>query len=310
MKHLFMTIAMAAAVTACGHRASTAEGTDADSISVDSTNVDVAAADTLRTDSIAKEYSDSTAHVLVSAEWPVDGEKALVASIRRYICEELAIDVTTDEEHHVNYTDDGKKLVAGIASKQFKDLSGMWYDAKKEGYGGDMVYDFLLRTWKLEETDTYVTYMRTSEGYTGGAHGYFLAAGKTFRKSDGKSFGYKMEYNRATEKFDITEQTLFKKSSSPQLYRIIKEGAKRYFKDCEVTITNDEELAENLQVEDVNRIPLPSSPPYFTKDGLCFTYQQYEIACYAVGLVSFTVTYDKIRPLLTEEAAALIPSAK
>ena len=275
---------MAAALTACGHRASTAEGTDADSISVDSTNVDVATVDTLRTDSIAKEYSDSTAHVLVSAEWPVDGEKALVASIRRYICEELAIDVTTDEEHHVNYTDDGKKLVAGTASKQFKDLSGMWYDAKKEGYGGDMVYDFLLRTWKFEETDTYVTYMRTSAGYTGGAHGYFLAAGKTFRKNDGKSFGYEMEYNRATEKHDVIKQTLFKKSSSPQLYKIIKEGAKRYL--------------------------LPSSPPYFTKDGLCFTYQQYEIACYAVGLVSFTVPYDKIRPLLTEEAATLIPSAK
>jgi hypothetical protein len=77
-----------------------------------------------------------------------------------------------------------------------------------------------------------------------------------------------------------------------------------------VTITNDEELANNLQVEDVNRIPLPSNPPYFTKDGLCFTYQQYEIACYAVGLVSFTVPYAKIRPLLTEEAATLIPSTK
>ena len=310
MKHLFMTIAMAAALTACGHRASTDNAAEADSTSVDSTNVTVAAVDTLRTDSIAKEYSDSTAHVLVSAEWPVGGEKALVASIRKYICEALAIDVTTDEEHHVNYTDNGKQLVSGLASKQFKDLSGMWHDAKKEGYGGDMAYEFLVRTWKLEETDTYITYMWTSEGYTGGAHGYFLAAGKTFRKSDGKTFGYEMEYNRATEKHDIIKQTMFKKSSSPQLYKIIKEGAKRYFKDCDVTITNDEELADNLQVEDVNRIPLPSNPPYFTKDGLCFTYQQYEIACYAVGLVSFTVPYAKIRPLLTEEAATLIPSTK
>ena len=216
-----MTIAMAAALTACGHRVSTAERTDADSTSVDSTDVAVATVDTLRTDSIAKEYSDSTAHVLVSAEWPVSGEKALVASIRKYICEELAIDVTTDEEHHVNYTDNGKKLVDGTASKQFKDLSSMWYDAKKEGYGGDMVNEFLLRTWKLEESDTYITYMRTSEGFTGGAHGYFLAAGKTFRKSDGKTFGYEMEYNRATEKHDIIHQTLFKKSSSPQLHKII-----------------------------------------------------------------------------------------
>ena len=63
MKHLFMTIAMAAAFTACGHRASTDNAAEADSTSVDSTNVTVAAVDTLRTDSIAKEYSDSTAHV-------------------------------------------------------------------------------------------------------------------------------------------------------------------------------------------------------------------------------------------------------
>ena len=305
-----MTIAMAAALTACGHRASTDNTAEADSLSIDSTHVAVASVDTLRTDSIGKEYTDSTAHVYVSADWPVDGEKALVASIRKYICEELAIDVTTDERHHVNYTDDGKQLVSETASKQFKNLSAMWYDAKKEGYGGDMTNDFLLRTWKLEETDTYVTYMRTSEGYTGGAHGYFLAAGTTFRKSDGKTFGYAMEYNRATEKHDIINQTMFKKSSSPQLHKIIKEGTKSYFKDCEVVVTTDELLAENLQVEDVNRIPLPSNPPYFTKDGLCFIYQQYEIACYAVGLVSFTVPYAKIRPLLTEEAAALIPSSK
>jgi hypothetical protein len=60
-------------------------------------------------------------------------------------------------------------------------------------------------------------------------------------------------------------------------------------------------------VNDVNRIPLPSAAPAFTKKGLAFIYQQYEIAPYAAGMVNFDIAYDKIRPFLTAEAQALLP---
>ena len=80
-----------------------------------------------------------------------------------------------------------------------------------------------------------------------------------------------------------------------------------YFLEFEEGVKNDENLKDLLiDVEDVNKIPLPSSAPYFTKDGLCFIYQQYEIAPYASGMINFTIPYDKIRQLLTEDAQDLL----
>ena len=70
-------------------------------------------------------------------------------------------------------------------------------------------------------------------------------------------------------------------------------------------MNSDEELADYLQVEDINRIPLPANPPYLTTTGVMFCYTQYEIAPYAAGIISFEIPYDQILPFLTDEAKAL-----
>ena len=80
-----------------------------------------------------------------------------------------------------------------------------------------------------------------------------------------------------------------------------------YFNEVEQDVNSDENLKEMLiGVDDVNRIPLPAAAPYFTKEGLCFCYQQYEIAPYAAGMINFTIPYGKIRSFLTSEAQELI----
>ena len=72
-------------------------------------------------------------------------------------------------------------------------------------------------------------------------------------------------------------------------------------------MSTDDALKDMLiSVDDVNRIPLPSAAPSFTKKGLAFIYQQYEIAPYAAGMINFDLPYDKVRPYLTKEAAELI----
>jgi hypothetical protein len=53
-------------------------------------------------------------------------------------------------------------------------------------------------------------------------------------------------------------------------------------------------------------LPLPQAAPYFTKDGITFVYAQYEIACYAAGMPTFTIPYNKIEGILTSSAAALL----
>ena len=88
---------------------------------------------------------------------------------------------------------------------------------------------------------------------------------------------------------------------------LIKEGVRSYFAEFETDVKTDEALKDMLiGVEDINRIPLPSAAPYFTKEGLSFVYQQYEIAPYAAGMVSFNIPYAKIRPFLTKDASALV----
>ena len=47
---------------------------------------------------------------------------------------------------------------------------------------------------------------------------------------------------------------------------------------------------------------MPATSPYFTADGIVFTYQQYEIAPYAAGQPSFTLSYKDVASYLTKEA--------
>ena len=297
MKHLFMTIAMAAALTACGHRASTDSGVDADSVSIDSTVVANEVA-LLKTDSIDIELTDTMADVHVSVDWPVEGNDTLLQGIRQYILKQLGIKKCTDI----------KAEIKKVAKTQYHELKAQWQEDREcRGEDMGMIYSSYQRISVDEESDTYVTYSYCTEGFTGGAHGYATATGITISKATGKEIGYESEYNANTMTFSIKHQNLFRSTKSAGLYKLIKEGVKDYFSDLEDHRISDEDLADMLQhVPDVNHIPVPQFPPTFTKNGLVFLYQQYEIGPYAVGMPNFCIPYKKVLPYLTEEAAALV----
>lgn len=297
MKHLFMTIAMTAALTACGHRASTDSGVEADSVSIDSTAVANEAA-LLKTDSIGIELTDTMADVHVSVDWPVEGNDTLLQGIRQYILKQLGIKKCTDI----------KAEIKKVAKTQYHELKTQWQEDREcRGEDMGMIYSSYQRISVDEESDTYVTYSYCTEGFTGGAHGYATATGITISKATGKEIGYESEYNANTMTFSIKHQKLFRSTKSAGLYKLIKEGVKDYFSDLEDHRISDEELADVLQnVPDVNHIPVPQFPPTFTKNGLVFLYQQYEIGPYAVGMPNFCIPYKKVLPYLTEEAAALV----
>ena len=247
------------------------------------------------------------ASVTISIDWPTSGSDSLMQSVRQYLCEELASSITQEGEPTVKYYDNPEEAVKATADSRYEELTASWKEMRSDGYS-DMSFSFFLRSMLLENTERYVTYLTKSEGFQGGAHGFATAAGQTFRKSDGKRIGYKTVYNNKTETFEQQDQTLFKDTKSPQLYALIKEGVRSYFKEFDEPVASDEQLKDILiSVDDINRIPLPSAPPTFTKEGLAFLYQQYEIAPYAAGMVNFDIPYDKIRPFLTPEAADLIP---
>ncbi|MBQ1800320.1 MAG: DUF3298 domain-containing protein, partial [Prevotella sp.] len=80
-----------------------------------------------------------------------------------------------------------------------------------------------------------------------------------------------------------------------------------HFKMFEKQDITDEQLKDMLLIdEDVNHIPLPAWAPYLTYQGVAFAYQQYEIAPYAAGIISFIIPYEKIMPYLVPEIKAVI----
>ena len=303
-----MTIVMAAALSACGHRASTGSTADADSVSIDSTAIENDEPTyVLKTDSIGMEREDSTIIVSISAEWPIAGSEALVENIQHYICEEMATNIG-DEKPKVIISADGHKVVAATFNRYQQALTTMRREAQEAGYAECMQYSYYLHISLMEANSRYVTYLCRAEGFTGGAHGFATSTAQSFSATTGQPIGYEAKYNFEKEVQEIKNQTMFKTPLSPKLYALIKEGVRSYFQEYDENKVTDEQLKDQLiGVNDVNRIPLPSAAPAFTKDGLSFIYQQYEIAPYAAGMINFNIPYDKIKPFLTDDAATLLP---
>lgn len=147
-------------------------------------------------------------------------------------------------------------------------------------------YDFNLE--KQYETARFVVFNSSDYIFLGGAHGGILGEGSpTFDKKDGHRI----------EKF-------LKDDSLPQMQSLLTAGLVEYFGDNDDTI-NAGNVRDYLFLED-ETIPFPVWTPHPTEEGLCFVYQQYEIASYAAGMPSFIIPYDALKSFLTPEATDLL----
>ena len=287
MKSLFMTMMMAAALfSACGHRASTEAAADADSVSVDSVKVEATDSSELKSlidvETVKFEKNDSTAEVSVLVQWPTTGEKVIVDSLRRHICDLLGDDFI-----------DGPKAIQKYGQSLFESQQADWHSVYD-----DMEPDARMGAFSktheitlLTQTKQYVTYYYETYQYGGGAHGYMTQVGFTFRKSDGRQI------------------PLLKDTNSPKLAKIIKEGVKRHFSERPDKPLSDDELLDFLFAEEksaLNHLPLPGNAPYLSDTGMVFHYTQYEIAPYSSGIIKFEVPFKEILPFMTEEAQKLI----
>lgn len=154
-------------------------------------------------------------------------------------------------------------------------------------------YVSTMETKLISQTSKYATYQSVQYSYAGGAHGSMSEAYATFSKSDG---------HRLT--------ATLKPSATPQIQHLLRQGLLRYFE-----AQLDKEEADNISEETIDQylfadevktgIPVPRQVPVMTTEGLLFIYQQYEIAPYAAGILTFTVPYADIEPYMTDEAKAL-----
>ena len=153
------------------------------------------------------------------------------------------------------------------------------------GMGSDTQFQFEIR--KVYENNNLITFVCTGDDYAfGAAHGMPYLYGATFRKSDGKRFGWNMFRGNA------------------ELQPALKSGLMKYF-----DASTNEELAENLMVDELyspDYLPKPVTDPWITKDGVEMVYQSYEIACFAAGQPSVTISAKEAEKLLTPTMAKLM----
>lgn len=317
MKQLLFFISAIVLLAACGNKTGkVAEVAPADSDSTVAQVVEKPQIPALKTDSFGMSKSDEKAEVSVEVDWPVEGDSALVLAVRKYICDDLKVKLSTD----------GKSVVKKAFKSYYSATVGQWEelymsnddDDSEDADAGDdeddepvkgPPFSNAISFKKVADTDKYVSFIVETYGYYGGAHGMSSRAGVTFSKATAKTIGYVQQYNDKTNTFSIRKQTLFnEKVKSKDFNALLKSGLKEYF--AEVTGNgkkrlSDSELAEMLMGEKVSNLPLPGNPPHFTKDGLEFIYQQYEIAAYCYGMPTFTIPYESIMPFLTPEGVEL-----
>ena len=212
----------------------------------------------------------------ITADFPETGNFFVINNIREWMSEQLGGTYEGNLENATQMFDHYQKaMLQDFQQNIVPDLPDI------DGISCDREYYFE----KKDETDRYVTYYYSHEGFSGGAHGWHISQGQTFRKSDGRRVDY----------------DIFREESKDELAELVKDNIfTQYFE-------SDKEQFENgLLVENPDYFPLPETTPYFTSDGVVFVYQQYEIAPYALGLPNCVISYDLIEPFLTQAGKWLV----
>ena len=174
--------------------------------------------------------------------------------------------------------------------KYWEEDTTLTEEQRKEFKEGVTPWDYSMDVTKTSEDSTFVVFNDTEYAYIGGAHGgVFGWGGITFRFSDGSIVKHFLKDNAVKD-----------------MQPLLKKGLKEYFNEnADEKIKTDQQLMEQLMLPEESKglIPLPAWTPSPDEKGkgLVFTYQQYEIACYAVGMPSFVLTWEELKPFLRED---------
>ena len=195
------------------------------------------------------------------------------------------------------YSKEVSKLLNSQAKEDYDERVKYWdedttltEEQRKEFKESVTPWDYSMDVTKTSEDSTFVVFNDTEYAYIGGAHGgVFGWGGITFRFSDGSIV-----------------KNFLKDNVLKDMQPLLKKGLKEYFNEnADEKIKTDQQLMEQLMLPEESKglIPLPAWTPSPDEKGkgLVFTYQQYEIACCAVGMPSFVLTWEELKPFLRED---------
>lgn len=238
--------------------------------------------------------ADSTLQCKIRVDYPTTDD-SLSLAVRHFVCDELAknyLPVINCPDSVSAYpvfsgaTDKGNAVVDFYVNGTISYLKKQAAELLEVGARPSMSYD--LSVTMTADTLHYMSYEVKSYAFLGGAHGSATDYTVNIAKPTGKIL---------TQTVDTSQV----KAMQP----LLRKGVLKYLRDGGSENINEQNLTDYLFINE-GIIPLPVNAPYLAADGVHFVYQQYEIGPYAMGMVSFTVPYNEIKPYLTEEVQKLI----
>lgn len=263
------TICAAALLAACSGNNKGTEKVPADSVA------EVVKIDTITCNHI--NFSDSTKHLQLKlyVETPETKNEILNASVYEWIC-------NFAESTYLGKQDDMKALFEYMWQMHKKGLEDMSDGAPQSMWE--------IRITKASETKDVLTYFASMESYDGGAHGGYSYIFQMFDRNTGKRLGWNIFIDKLA------------------LYDFMEEGLVSYFNSFDETANKytKENIEETLMLETPGFIPLPKSEPWFSNDSIFFTYQQYEVCCYADGMPTFGFPVSRLKKYISPQALKLL----
>lgn len=177
-----------------------------------------------------------------------------------------AIDALTSDET------DQRKIINNNQLERY--VSGLYFSSKKEEYGNSeedhpAAEFFELTLQSVKYSSRYVTYQELTHEYGGGAHGYYTE----------RFISYDFVHNQ-----EIDYHYLFEDGCEEQILKLLKDEARK-----------DPHYQEWKPKLCLSHFGLSSK-------GVVFSFQPYEISCFAAGTFHFVVPYKKLKPYLTDRA--------
>lgn len=269
----------------CGYKSfSFNKGDDCKDIVSASTFVEDVNADTLVVERDSVVSLSEKAEVRAYVDYPAGDSTAVTYAICKFINDVLG---AKDVEYKGFLFSNRKEMLRKYVDNEVRELTN---EAEEVAF---LPLTTTVNIGKYCETDMFVTYIMEYDTYLGGPHGSYATYYASIFKNDGSRFTMDMILHSESEEFKS----------------LIVDGLLNYFKECGETDVTKSNLVEYLMgPEDmtINNIPLPGTSPVLTKDGVMFVYQQYEIACYAAGMPTFIIPYEKILPYLSPEARKMM----
>ena len=227
----------------------------------------------------------------IKVDYPQNGIP-YASILQEWVREQIAKSVSF--EKIIKYRKSGK----GYSIEEIAEQTALCYfnDLVEEYNDPELVPSTLFMSFDLRLVDSderTVTFQQYESSYGGGAHGYFSEELKSFDKQHNcaitNGYLFKSEHLNDVKRLFLDIVTKNKKFAEWEKTETM-DDVKRHF------MSKDE---DGNMIDSIEKMILPD--PGLSEIGLVYSYQPYDISCFAAGCFHFVIPYSKVIPFLSKQ---------